>query len=164
MNPQVKAEPKGVVLIIAPYNVPLFLSLSPLVGAIAGGNTVVLKPSDQSLASAALLTELVPKYFDPDVVQVINGGVPETTAACIVPEYVLLPRDFQETFVAAVQEMYKSFYPEGPKNSDSFARMVNEVHAAHIKKLLDKTKGTIVFGGNVDVAERYVGPTLVKDV
>ncbi|CDO77357.1 hypothetical protein BN946_scf184787.g6 [Trametes cinnabarina] len=164
MNPRVHAEPKGVVLVIAPYNVPIFLSMSPLVGAIAGGNSVVLKPSEHTPATAKLISELVPKYLDPEIVQVVNGGAPETTAACVSPEYVLVPEDFQETFVAAVQDVYKSFYPDGPKNSDSFARMASEARAARLKRLIDETRGTIVFGGDVDIPQRYVGPTLVKDV
>ncbi|KAI9070308.1 aldehyde dehydrogenase [Trametes sanguinea] len=231
MNPRVKAEPKGVVLAIAPFNVPIFVLMSPLVGAIAGGNAVVLKPSEQSPACAALIAELVEKYLDRDMFHVINGAVPETSAmlelpwdhimftgstrvgrivaqaagkhltpltmelggknpvvidpkcdvhlaakrtlwgrvcnagqACVSPEYVLVPREFQDTFIEALREVYKEFYPEGPKNSDSFARMVSEAHAARIKRLIDETKGTIVFGGDVDIPDRYVGPTVVRDV
>ena len=49
------------------------------VGAIAGGNAVVMKPSEQTTATAALLAELVPKYLDTDLFHIVNGGVPETT-------------------------------------------------------------------------------------
>ena len=49
------------------------------VGAIAGGNAVVLKPSEQSPGVAKLFAELVPKYLDQDLFHVINGGIPETT-------------------------------------------------------------------------------------
>ena len=59
---------------------------------------------------------------------------------------------------------HDEFYPEGPKKSESLARIVNETHAQRIKNLLDNTKGTIVFGGEVDVSQRYVAPTLVKDI
>ncbi len=59
---------------------------------------------------------------------------------------------------------YQTFYPEGPKNSQSFSRIVSQAHAQRIKKLIESTKGTIVFGGDTDVAERYIAPTLVKDV
>lgn len=103
MGPRHKAEPKGVVFIIAPFNGPLIMLLSPLVqcalllitcarthwgwcsrwqvGAIAGGNAAVLKPSEQTPATSALLAELVPKYLDNDLFHVLNGGVPETTLA-----------------------------------------------------------------------------------
>ncbi len=49
------------------------------ISAIAGGNGAVLKPSEQTPTFSALLAELVPKYLDPELFQVINGGVPETT-------------------------------------------------------------------------------------
>lgn len=48
-------------------------------GAIAAGNAVVIKASESSPASAALMTELAEKYLDKDLVRFINGGVPETT-------------------------------------------------------------------------------------
>ena len=59
---------------------------------------------------------------------------------------------------------YRQFYPDGPDNSDSLGRIIGESHAQRIKNLLDNTKGKIVFGGQADVAKRYVAPTLVKDV
>jgi acyl-CoA reductase-like NAD-dependent aldehyde dehydrogenase len=52
-------------------------------GAIAAGNTILLKPSELSPACSALFAELIPQYIDRDVVQVVNGGVPETTRVSI---------------------------------------------------------------------------------
>ena len=51
-------------------------------GAIAAGCTVVIKPSEQTPASSGLLTELLHKYLDNDLVRVVNGGVAETTKVC----------------------------------------------------------------------------------
>ncbi|KAH9903161.1 NAD-aldehyde dehydrogenase [Cubamyces lactineus] len=236
MSPRLRPEPKGVVLAIAPFNAPIFMLLAPLVGAIAGGNAVVLKPSEQSPEVAKLFAELVPKYLDQDLFHVINGGIPETTRVlelpwnhiiytgngrvariisaaaakhltpttlelggknpvvvdpkcdvqlaarrilwgrtcnagqvCLAPEYVLLPESFQDTFVEALKAVYRSFYPDGAKDSDSFCRIVTEAHTARIKDLIDRTKGTVVFGGDVNIAEREIfGPVLllvpVKDV
>jgi aldehyde dehydrogenase (NAD+) len=73
-------EPLGVVLVIAPWNYPIQLLLVPAAGAIAAGNAVVMKPSEVSVATSALLGELVPKYMDPSAVAIVEGGVPETTA------------------------------------------------------------------------------------
>ena len=67
-------EPYGVVLIIGTWNYPIMLSLAPLVGAIAAGNTVVLKPCNVSAACAKLLNELVPKYLPKDLVSVVGAG------------------------------------------------------------------------------------------
>ena len=72
-------EPLGVVLVIAPWNYPVQLLLAPVAGAIAAGNTVVMKPSEISPATSALLGRLVPRYLDPSAVALVEGGVPETT-------------------------------------------------------------------------------------
>lgn len=73
-------DPLGVVLIIAPWNYPVGLLLSPLVGAIAAGNAAVLKPSEVTAHTSAVLAELLPKYIDTDAIALVEGGVPETSA------------------------------------------------------------------------------------
>ena len=75
----IQREPLGVVLVIAPWNYPIQLALLPLMGALAAGNCVVLKPSEITTHSAALMAELIPNYLDPQAVTVVEGGVPETT-------------------------------------------------------------------------------------
>ncbi|MCS5719342.1 aldehyde dehydrogenase family protein [Herbiconiux sp. CPCC 205763] len=72
-------EPLGVVLVIAPWNYPLQLLLAPMVGALAAGNAVLLKPSELAPATSALMASLVPDYLDPRAVAVVEGGVAETT-------------------------------------------------------------------------------------
>jgi aldehyde dehydrogenase (NAD+) len=69
----VEYEPYGTVLIIGAWNYPFYLTLGPLVGAIAAGNTVVLKPSEIAQASADLMAELVPRYLDNDAIAVVEG-------------------------------------------------------------------------------------------
>ncbi len=69
----VEYEPYGTVLIIGAWNFPFALTLGPAVGAIAAGNTVVLKPSEVTPASSALMAELVPRYLDNDAIAVIEG-------------------------------------------------------------------------------------------
>jgi aldehyde dehydrogenase (NAD+) len=66
-------EPYGTVLIIGAWNFPFVLTLGPAVGAIAAGNTVVLKPSEVAPASSALMAELIPRYLDNEAVAVIEG-------------------------------------------------------------------------------------------
>jgi aldehyde dehydrogenase (NAD+) len=73
-------EPLGVVLIIAPWNYPVGLLLAPLAGAIAAGNAAVLKPSEVTAHTSALLAELLPKYMDNEAIALVEGGVPETGA------------------------------------------------------------------------------------
>ncbi|MFF1574048.1 aldehyde dehydrogenase family protein [Leifsonia sp. NPDC058292] len=72
-------EPLGVVLVIAPWNYPVQLLLAPLVGALAAGNAVLLKPSELAPATSAAMARLVPQYLDPRAVSVVEGGVAETT-------------------------------------------------------------------------------------
>jgi len=72
------SEPLGVALIIAPWNYPLMLALAPVVGALAAGNCVVLKPSELSAATSAALAALIPVYLDPAAVVVIEGAAKET--------------------------------------------------------------------------------------
>ncbi|MHA7661423.1 aldehyde dehydrogenase family protein [Mycolicibacterium sp. HS_4_1] len=69
----VEYEPYGTVLIIGAWNFPFYLTLGPLVGALAAGNTVVLKPSEFAPASSRLMAELVEKYLDNDAVTVVEG-------------------------------------------------------------------------------------------
>ena len=66
-------EPYGLVLIIAPWNYPFQLLMAPLIGAIAAGNCVVLKPSSQAPATAALSASILSTLFQPDFVQVFTG-------------------------------------------------------------------------------------------
>ncbi|MCY9783867.1 aldehyde dehydrogenase family protein [Nocardiopsis sp. EMB25] len=72
-------EPLGTVLIIAPWNYPVNLSLAPLVGAIAAGNTALVKPSELAPATSAVLAELLPRYLDAEAIAVVEGGIPEST-------------------------------------------------------------------------------------
>jgi aldehyde dehydrogenase (NAD+) len=73
-------DPLGVVLVIAPWNYPLQLLLTPMLGALAAGNAVVAKPSELAPATSAVLARLLPEYLDTDAVAVVEGGIPETTA------------------------------------------------------------------------------------
>jgi len=66
-------EPLGVALIIAPWNYPLQLLLAPLVGAIAAGNCVVLKPSEFAPATAALLGKIIEETFEQNYILVAQG-------------------------------------------------------------------------------------------
>ncbi|MDC6364682.1 MULTISPECIES: aldehyde dehydrogenase [Flavobacteriaceae] len=73
------AEPYGKVLIISPWNYPFMLTLSPLVGALAAGNTVVLKPSELSPNTAGIIAQIIAKVFPPEYVTVVEGGVEAST-------------------------------------------------------------------------------------
>jgi len=69
----VQPDPLGCILIIGPWNYPFSLTLQPLVGALAAGNTAVLKPSEHAPSVSTLIKKLIEKYFQPNTTQVIEG-------------------------------------------------------------------------------------------
>ncbi len=71
---KVYRDPLGMVLIVGPWNYPIQLILIPLIGAIAGGNVAVLKPSELAPASSALLKKIIKEIYPEDYVQVIEGN------------------------------------------------------------------------------------------
>ncbi len=71
---RVYKEPLGVVLIMAPWNYPFQLSLSPLIGALAAGNRCILKPSNYAPETSKLLCRMITEAFDPLLVSVVIGG------------------------------------------------------------------------------------------
>jgi aldehyde dehydrogenase (NAD+) len=74
----VQYEPLGVVLVIGPWNYPVYLTLGPLVAAVAAGNCAVLKPSELAPATSALLARLVPLYLDGEAIAVVEGDATTT--------------------------------------------------------------------------------------
>ncbi|MGD9815692.1 MAG: coniferyl aldehyde dehydrogenase [Hyphomonadaceae bacterium] len=77
---QVRFQPKGVVGVIAPWNFPVQLAFDAIAGAVAAGNRVMLKPSEFTPQTSALLARTLDLYFDEDEIAVILGG-PEVGAA-----------------------------------------------------------------------------------
>ena len=82
---RVQAQPLGVVGIIVPWNYPLFLAIGPLAAALAAGNRALLKMSELTPKTGALLAQLLQRYLGDDVVQVINGDVAVAQAFSALP-------------------------------------------------------------------------------
>ncbi|PLB50279.1 aldehyde dehydrogenase [Aspergillus steynii IBT 23096] len=80
MNPKIRKDPLGVVLVIGAFNYPFQLTLGPVIGAIAAGNTVVIKPSENAPKSAVVMQRVVEASLDPSCYTIIQGGIPETQA------------------------------------------------------------------------------------
>lgn len=80
-----KPSPYGVVLIMSPWNYPFMLTLSPLVDALAAGNTAVVKPSAYSPYTSEVLQKILSQCFDPQYVAVVTGGRAENT--CLLKEH-----------------------------------------------------------------------------
>lgn len=77
---KVVPEPYGVTLVMAPWNYPFQLAIAPLVGALAAGNTVILKPSELTPNVSNLLAKMLQELFPAELVAVVEGGVDESTA------------------------------------------------------------------------------------
>ena len=226
----IEPQPLGVTLIIGPFNYPLGLLAGPLIGALAAGCPVVLKPTDACTPVEQAFVSLVPQYLDPEAVKVVTGGAETVTAlldqqwdnivftgsprvgkivaaaaakhltpvtlelggkcpvvigpnpgdlawvakklvfgrclnggqSCVAPEFVLVPRSQCDGLCRAlVKEIGDSYGPK-PKESAHLARLVCTAAAARVQATLsEKHGGEVLCGGAVDVAERYVAPTVV---
>jgi aldehyde dehydrogenase (NAD+) len=105
----VRYEPKGVVLIIAPWNYPFALTINPLIAAVAAGNCVVLKPSEKTPHVAAFMESLVREVFEEREVALVRGGAALGDALLELPFdhffYTGGPRIGQKVMAAAARHM-----------------------------------------------------------
>ena len=94
----------------------------------------------------------------------INAG-----QTCVAPDYVLVQASAQAGLVVELQTAIQKYYnPEGEgiRQSESFARIVNDHHFARLAGMLEDapTRGATVLGGEIDEHQRYLGPTILTDV
>ncbi|KAL3941377.1 MAG: hypothetical protein SGBAC_004262 [Bacillariaceae sp.] len=87
------------VLIIGPFNYPFYLTLKPLIGAFAGGNPAVIKPSELCIESGKTFLAMFSKYFEPGEAQVVLGSIPESNA--------LLEKSWGKVFFTGSQRVGK---------------------------------------------------------
>ena len=81
----IKYEPKGVCLIISPWNFPFNLTFGPLVSAIAAGNTVIIKPSEISTTSSALMKKIIVSTFSENEIVLVEGKAEVSTQLLELP-------------------------------------------------------------------------------
>lgn len=199
-------QPLGVVGILVPWNYPIFLSVGPLICALAAGNRALLKMSEFTPGTGALFAELAAQYFDPGVVAVVNGdarvgqafsalpfdhllftgstevghhvmraaaenltpvtlelggkspaivapgysltraaeriGVGKTMNAgqtCIAPDYALVPRGLEQTFVAALRTTIDGIYPDLATTPD-YTHIINQRHFDRLNRYVDEAR------------------------
>lgn len=101
-------EPKGVCLIIAPWNYPFQLVMSPLVAAIAAGNCVMVKPSEISAETSKIITEIIGSAFNENEIACIEGSADASTA--------LLAQPFDHIFFTGSSEIGKVVMTAAAKN------------------------------------------------
>ncbi len=220
-------EAYGEVLIISPWNYPFHLAFLPLAGALAAGNTVVLKPSEFSEKTSELTKKIINETFSEDHVRVVLGGVPETTEllerkfdyifftgstqvgkivmkaaaehltpltlelggkspaivskssdleitakrlvwgkftncgqTCVAPDYLYVHKDVKEELIKLIIKSIRDFYGEYPKKSSDYGRIISEKHLSRLSGFLKD--GKVLYGGNFDLKEKYMGPTLLE--
>ena len=98
----IKKEPYGTVLIIGPFNYPVQLVFEPLIGAIAAGNTAIVKPSELTPHVAIVIRDIIEDTFDETYVSVVEGGIEET--------HTLLSLPFDYIFFTGSEKVGKIVY------------------------------------------------------
>lgn len=101
-------HPYGVVLVISPWNYPVYLTFAPLVGAIAAGNTVILKPSNYSPNTSSVIQEIIAQTFSEEYVATVLGGREENQA--------LLDQKFDYIFFTGSVNVGKIVMEKAAKN------------------------------------------------
>ena len=151
----IRYEPKGVCLIISPWNYPVQLALGPLTLAIAAGNTAIIKPSEITPYSSAILRKIIEEVFDENEVAVIEGAVETAT------ELLKLP--FNHIFFTGSSEVGKIVMAAAAKNLASFTLELGGKSPAIIDKTANiKTAATRILmakfsnNGQMCIAPDYV--------
>ncbi|EXJ73293.1 aldehyde dehydrogenase (NAD(P)+) [Cladophialophora psammophila CBS 110553] len=169
VNPKIRKDPLGVVLVIGAFNFPVNLSFGPMIGAIAAGNTVVLKPSEQSPNSAAVMQKIIETALDPDCYACVQGAIPETSA--------LLEQKWDKIFFTGSARTAKIIAQAAAKNLTPVALELGGRNPAIVTKKADmrlvarrllwsKTMnaGQICISQNCILADREVVPTLIAEL
>ncbi|XP_075980879.1 aldehyde dehydrogenase type III isoform X4 [Anticarsia gemmatalis] len=148
-------DPYGVVLVIGAWNYPLQLLLLPMSGAIAAGNTVIVKPSELSVACAQFVVETLPKYLDNDAVIVVEGGPQETTE--------LLQQKFDYIFFTGGTSIGKIVYEAATKNLTPVTLELGGKSPVYIDNTVDimVTAKRILWGKFINVGQTCIAPDYV---
>ena len=224
----IEYEPYGSVLIIVPFNYPFQLAMEPLIGAIASGNTVVVKPSELAPETEKVISDIIREAFDESYVASVCGGVDVITKllslrfdyifftgsvrigkivmeaasknltpvtlelggkspvfvdenfdvrlaakriawgkflnngqTCIAPDYVLVHESRKLALIEELKAVIREHYGENIKENPDYGRIINEKQAERLAKILESDEDLVVFGGDFDVEQRYIAPTLL---
>ncbi len=130
-------DPLGCILIIGPWNYPFSLTLQPLVGAFAAGNTAVLKPSEHAPHVSSLIKKLIEKYFQPTITQVIEGD------GDIAAD--LMTQQFDHVFFTGGEHI-------GKKVMEAAAKNLTPVTL----ELGGKSPAIVIHGANLEITARRI--------
>ncbi|MBN8854182.1 MAG: aldehyde dehydrogenase family protein [Sphingobacteriales bacterium 50-39] len=147
-------DPLGLVLIIAPWNYPIQLLLTPLVGAIAGGNGVVLKPSEMAPATASILGRIIQEAFPPEYITLVQGDGAEVVPA------LLNGFHFDHVFYTGSTEVGKQIYQLAAKDLVPVTLELGGKSPAviHLDANLEVAARRIVMGKFINAGQTCVAP------
>ncbi|MUU79271.1 aldehyde dehydrogenase family protein [Winogradskyella endarachnes] len=148
-------QPKGVCLIISPWNFPFNLTFGPLVSAIAAGNTAIIKPSEMTPNSSALMAKIVADVFDEDEVALVEGEVEASTA--------LLKLPFNHIFFTGSTQVGKIVMTAAAKNLASVTLELGGKSPTIIDKTanIDKAAKKIMWAKFLNCGQICVSPDYV---
>ena len=148
-------EPKGVCLIISPWNFPFNLTFGPLISAIAAGNTVIIKPSEMTPQSSALMAKIIADVFTEDEVALVEGEVEVST------ELLKLP--FNHIFFTGSPQVGKIVMTAAAKNLASVTLELGGKSPTIIDKTanIDMAAKKIVWGKYLNAGQICVAPDYV---
>ncbi len=148
-------DPYGVSLIIAPWNYPFQLQIAPLIGAIAGGNTAICKPSELSENTSRVIAEMISQTFDPDYIAVVEGGI-ETNQE-------LLAQDFDFIFFTGSVPVGKIVMEAAAKNLTPVVLELGGKSPAIVTKDadLESTARKLAFGKYLNAGQICIAPDYV---
>lgn len=148
-------EPKGVCLIISPWNYPINLTFGPLVSAIAGGNTVILKPSEMTQNTSSLMARIVSNLFDANEIALVEGEV-ETSQA-------LLELPFNHIFFTGSPAVGKIVMKAASKHLTSVTLELGGKSPTIIDDSvdIDRVVGKLIFGKFMNAGQTCIAPDYV---
>ncbi|KAL9585577.1 MAG: hypothetical protein Q9212_001437 [Teloschistes hypoglaucus] len=89
------------------------------------------------------------------------GKIMNAGQVCISQNYIMVDKEILAPFIVELKVTMKQFFPNGIKDSDDYARIINGKQWSRLKSMLDSTKGQIIMGGDMDESQRYMEPTVV---
>ena len=150
-----KPSPYGVALIMSPWNYPFMLTLSPLVDALAAGNTAVVKPSAYSPHTSRVILDILSQCFDPRYVAVVTGGRAENTG--------LLQEHFDYIFFTGSQSVGKEVMRKAAEHLTPITLELGGKSPCIVDKTADLKLAArrIVFGKYLNCGQTCVAPDYV---
>jgi beta-apo-4'-carotenal oxygenase len=121
-------------------------TLTPVTLELGGRNPAfVTKQADARLAARRLLWA-----------KIHNAG-----QVCVSQNFTLIDKEIVPAVIAEMKKALQEFFPQGPRESPDYARLVNQRQFQRVKKMLDDTNGKIVIGGTMDEADLFIEPTVI---